>query len=85
MADSFKNRKRNKGKAIPARSETTKRVKEFTGKKAGRPKLDIDRAKLTTNIDRQLKIDLRVQAANEERGLNEVLEDAIRLYLDSQK
>lgn len=82
MADSFKHRK---GKPVPTRKETTKRVKSFTGKKAGRPKLDIDRAKLTTNINRQLKIDLRVQAANEERGLNEVLEDAIRLYLDSQK
>jgi hypothetical protein len=82
MADSFKNRK---GKPVPTRKETTKRVKSFTGKKAGRPKIDVDRAKLTTSIDRELKISLRVQAATEDRGLNEVLEDAIRLYLDSQK
>jgi len=78
MADNFKNRK--KGKSVPTPAQTKKRVQDFTSNKVGRPKNTIERVSITTTLDKDLKQYLRIQSAEEERPINEILEDAVRLY-----
>lgn len=51
----------------------------------GRPRLDNNRVKITTTLDKQLLHQAKVKAAEEDlEGINAIIEKALRLYLKKE-